>query len=350
MRAMHETGRAAPQRARRALRALWTAGRVARSMFGGPRAPVTVTYHLTYRCNLDCSYCGQPPTGPELSVAGALGIVDELAAAGTLRLGFSGGEPLIRDDLGGLVAAAQRHGLFATVTTNGTLLADRVALVRDVDRLFVSLDGGEEAHDRHRGAGAFARTCRGLERARSAGIRVDLVAVVTRRSMGDAATLATLARDLGARVYFQPVMPRWGGAPVDGALHADEARTFFRGLQELKRRRLPIGNSDAHLAGAARDPRMPIRGPCPAGWLSAAVLPDGAVVACCEAHFSAPPSAGETAGATVRVQLQRVARPDCETCVTVGNVELRRIARLSPFALVAACGALAERRAGSAGA
>jgi MoaA/NifB/PqqE/SkfB family radical SAM enzyme len=306
--------------------------RVASSLAGGPTVPVSATYHVTFRCNLSCLYCAQPRSAPELDPPAAERVVCELARAGALRLGFSGGEPLLRDDLDRLVSAATRAGVLATVTTNGTLLADRLALVRGARVLFVSVDGDERIHDEHRGAGAFARAMRGLEAARTAGMRIVLLAVVTRRS-ASAKPLLALAHEFGVPVLFQPVLATWDGARFAEAVGADRARAFFRGLLQHKRAGLPVANSTAHLAGVLRDPAMPIRGRCPAGRIAAAVLPDGTVVPCCERHFAARCSVASTPRA-VTEQLRSLERPDCATCVTIGNVELRRLMRLSPAAVL----------------
>ena len=75
-------------------------------------------------------------------------VVDELADAGMMRASFSGGEALLRDDLGTLVRHARERGCVTSLNTNGWLhqrFLEEVAPWLDV--LMVSIDGPEPAHD-----------------------------------------------------------------------------------------------------------------------------------------------------------------------------------------------------------
>ena len=106
---------------------------------------------LTDRCNLRCSYC-MPAEGLDWLPSPALLTDDELArliAIAVQRLGitevrFTGGEPLLRRGLPGLVAAAAalRPRPEISLTTNGIGLARLAGPLRDagLDRINVSLD------------------------------------------------------------------------------------------------------------------------------------------------------------------------------------------------------------------
>ena len=59
---------------------------------------------VTRACNLRCAYCAvwdDPP--PEMDTVSLLGLIDQVAAAGSERLSRGGGEPMLRDDVGQLV-------------------------------------------------------------------------------------------------------------------------------------------------------------------------------------------------------------------------------------------------------
>jgi AdoMet-dependent heme synthase len=59
-------------------------------------APLYVAWELTHRCNARCLHCysasGPDADSDELSLAGGLNLIDQLAEAGVLVLAFSGGE------------------------------------------------------------------------------------------------------------------------------------------------------------------------------------------------------------------------------------------------------------------
>ena len=70
----------------------------------GVRCPVNVMLAVTNRCNGRCAYCRIPMRSPEdLSTDVILRLIDEMKAAGTVRLGIWGGEPLLREDIGTIV-------------------------------------------------------------------------------------------------------------------------------------------------------------------------------------------------------------------------------------------------------
>jgi len=106
---------------------------------------------LTDRCNLRCAYC-MPPEGLDWLPAPTLLTDDEvvrLARIGVERLGiteirYTGGEPLLRRGLPGIVArtAALRPRPEISLTTNGIGLTRLAGALSDggLDRINVSLD------------------------------------------------------------------------------------------------------------------------------------------------------------------------------------------------------------------
>src|ERR1700744_143234 len=115
------------------------------------RVATDLRVSLTDRCNLRCSYC-MPPEGldwlPKPEVLTGDEVV-RLVRIGVATLGirevrFTGGEPLLRRDLGSIIAAAAALSPRPEIslTTNGIGLDRRAAALRDagLDRINVSLD------------------------------------------------------------------------------------------------------------------------------------------------------------------------------------------------------------------
>ena len=88
-----------------------------------PGPPLWLLAELTYRCPLHCVFCYNPVdfalTGPELSTEDWLRVLREAREAGSVQCGFSGGEPLVRDDLEILVAEAHQLGFYTNLLTSG---------------------------------------------------------------------------------------------------------------------------------------------------------------------------------------------------------------------------------------
>jgi len=85
--------------------------------------PLWLLAELTYRCPLHCVFCYNPVDfarhSEELSTADWLRVLREARAMGAVQCGFSGGEPLLRDDLEELVAEARQLGYYTNLITSG---------------------------------------------------------------------------------------------------------------------------------------------------------------------------------------------------------------------------------------
>lgn len=100
-----------------------------------PGPPLWLLAELTYRCPLHCVFCYNPvdfaARNAELDTADWLRVLREARAAGSVQCGFSGGEPLLRDDLEELVAEAHRLGFYTNLLTSGVgLSAERARALK----------------------------------------------------------------------------------------------------------------------------------------------------------------------------------------------------------------------------
>jgi len=146
----------------------------------GRPALLSAVAYLTQRCNLRCVYCSAPLRGTgELDTATWRSLFDQLAALGCLRIAILGGEPLLRADLGELIAHIRATGMTASLTSNGLLVPRRIDALRGLSHLVLSLDAPGPANDEVRGRGVFAAVEAAIDAARGAGLRVKLNAVLS---------------------------------------------------------------------------------------------------------------------------------------------------------------------------
>lgn len=93
--------------------------------------PYVLVAELTYRCPLRCAYCSNPiqvDDRPALATADWLRVLDEASELGVVQIHFTGGEPLLRDDLEPLVARAAQLELYSNLITSGLpLTRERLA-------------------------------------------------------------------------------------------------------------------------------------------------------------------------------------------------------------------------------
>ncbi len=125
----------------------------------------------------------------ELSTGEGKTLIADLASFGSPVILFSGGEPLMREDLPELVSFAVDKGMRAVISTNGTLITKETAAVfADIGLSYmgVSLDGIGEIHDRFRGMkGAFDAAVRGIRHCQDAGIKVGVRFTITGENNGE---------------------------------------------------------------------------------------------------------------------------------------------------------------------
>lgn len=104
---------------------------------------------ITLRCNLNCNHCSVC-AGKRVDLTfGFLGsLFSELHNMGVMSVTLSGGEPLMRRDLGSIVDIAHAEGLAININTNGTLISKGIVSKlkkSDVALVDVSLDGATPA-------------------------------------------------------------------------------------------------------------------------------------------------------------------------------------------------------------
>ena len=141
---------------------------------------------VTDRCDLRCRYCMAErmhflPRDQVLSLEEIALLADLFIARGITKIRLTGGEPLVRRDIGELVRRIGRHlgsGLDElTLTTNATRLDSHAQDLFDagVRRVNVSLDSRDPARfaDVTRG-GDIGRVFAGLDAARAAGLAVKI--------------------------------------------------------------------------------------------------------------------------------------------------------------------------------
>ncbi len=155
--------------------------------FSKDKRPVVV-WNITRRCNLKCVHCyahaKNIPFENELTTQEGKALLDDLAAFGVPVVLFSGGEPLMREDLPELAAYAIEKKMRAVISTNGTLIdADTARTLKAIGLSYVgiSLDGLEPVNDRFRAVkGAFKKAMEGIENCQAAGIKVGLRFTINR--------------------------------------------------------------------------------------------------------------------------------------------------------------------------
>lgn len=170
--------------------------------------PLALLCELTHRCPLRCPYCSNPlkleRAGDELTEAEWRRVLGEAAALGVLQVHFSGGEPMARRDLAGLIGEASDRGLYSNLITSGTVGGERelqvfaAAGLKHVQLSFQDI--AADNADRIAGlAGAHARKTGFARAVRAVGLPLTLNIVVHRQNLDSVGAMIDMALTFGAR-------------------------------------------------------------------------------------------------------------------------------------------------------
>jgi cyclic pyranopterin phosphate synthase len=196
-----------------------------------------VTYlrlSVTDRCDLRCVYCMAEhmtflPKAEVLSLEELDEVASNFIRLGVTKLRLTGGEPLVRKGIMGLVDRLSRHlasGALTelTLTTNGTRLADFAPeLARaGVKRINVSMDSLDPAvFARLTRGGDLARVQAGIAAAAGAGLKVKInVVALARDNAGEIGALIAWAHARGHELSLIETMPL-------GEVEADRSDQFL---------------------------------------------------------------------------------------------------------------------------
>jgi MoaA/NifB/PqqE/SkfB family radical SAM enzyme len=161
---------------------------------------------------------------------------------GCSLVSFTGGEPLLRKDLGKMLEFSSRElGLFTGLVTNGILLDKNIdVLSKYVDSLAVSFDvNHKQTFNRTRGVDAFEKVKKNIEYARRMGVEMELLSVITKETFEFIDDTIEFAKSLELPIHFSPVdnvQREFTDVAEAQGMKVDESGKVLRKLREEKRK------------------------------------------------------------------------------------------------------------------
>ncbi|MFC6904237.1 GTP 3',8-cyclase MoaA [Halalkalicoccus tibetensis] len=186
-----------------------------------------VRISLTDRCNFDCVYCHNEglgdtrgpmdPQDDEMTADEVVRFLEVASEFGVGKVKFTGGEPMLRDDLEEIIRRTPDH-MEVSLTTNGTFLPGRAeGLVEaGLDRVNVSQDALEpKAFAEITKSGAYDKVIEGVHAALDAGLDpVKLNMVVFEHTAGYVPEMVDhVAENDGLQLQLIQYMPELTGKP-----------------------------------------------------------------------------------------------------------------------------------------
>ena len=255
------------------------------------KTPLIVGWAITSECNSRCGYCGYyEKSAQELTTDQALGVIEEMAGLGTKIISFTGGEPLVREDLGKLIDKAAGLGMDVRVNSNGWLVPEKIGLLKKIKKLNLSFDGPEDTNDSIRGKGCFSAVMRAADIAGREGIKVDFCCVISNKNIGSLEFVLKKAKEYNADILFQAATQNILGKTEENELSPtrEEFGKAIDELLKLKKTHKNILNSEANLKFMKTwTGGSPLK--CASSFISCRIEPNGDVVHCSRETFDFKP-------------------------------------------------------------
>ena len=159
-------------------------------------------------CNAHCAHCSffegvHDPAKTVMSLEQCRRLVRDVQDLGVSVIDIVGGEPLLRADLPDILRAVDKDISTTVLFTNGWLLAERAAELRQagLDSVYISIDVADaEAHDRTRVCdGLYERALDGVDKARATGMSCGISCCITPEAFanGELERIVELGKRIG---------------------------------------------------------------------------------------------------------------------------------------------------------
>jgi len=258
-----------------------------------PGPPLWLLAELTYRCPLQCPYCSNPldfaRSHEELSTAEWIEVFRQAREMGAAQLGFSGGEPLVRQDLAELIEAARGLGYYTNLITSGIgLTEEKIASFAEagLDHIQISFQAAvEEVNNLLAGSKkAFAHKLEMARAVKKHGYPMVLNFVTHRHNIDNIDQIIRLCIELEADFVELATCQFYGWAELNraGLLPSKEQLVRAERITNEWRDKLAAENHPCKLIFVTPDYYEERPKACMNGWgnLFLDITPDGTALPC----------------------------------------------------------------------
>lgn len=308
--------------------------------------PYEVQLQILNACGRHCVYCKCPDVQlPTLTTEQWRGVIRRLAAIGTVRIKFQGGEAVMRPDFRELSGEAKNHGIITAVVSHGATIAADPSLLDFIDEVVVSFDSPNRAtNDRLRGNGGYNGAVGAVDAARRRGLKVFVVMTITRDNFDDLEAMLQFCEEHGAKMHAQPVIfgRKYYEDGVRGlAITTEQLKSAYGKMAAWSRagRAVLFAPESYERAFAWPDineltTKSDGRSDCMAGRYYVHIEPDGDVLPCVQHGADFEPKNLIRDG--IDEALLHATRHNCGNCYSAYLQERKRLYALEPKAIWAA--------------
>lgn len=251
--------------------------------------PTWFLAELTYRCPLQCPYCSNPTEyahhKDELSTEEWLKVIREARDLGCVQLGFSGGEPLVRQDLETLVEEAHKLGYYTNLITSTIGMdLDRLAKLKalGLDHIQISFQAAQqELNDIIAGTRSFEHKKLIATEMKKMGFPLVFNMVIHRHNIDTMEEILDFAISLGAD-YIELANTQYYGFALENKNQLMPSKAQLEKAEQICKRYQDNPNIKTKIYFVIPDYYENRPKPCMNGWGTTfvCVTPDGLVLPC----------------------------------------------------------------------
>jgi MoaA/NifB/PqqE/SkfB family radical SAM enzyme len=170
-----------------------------------PNRPYHVQWFVTRKCNYRCKGCGvwRVQDTRELSTEEIKRGLDILRELGVIEVVLSGGNPLLRDDIGEIIEYASRF-FITTVYDNGSMAVKKIDDLRNADFVAISIDSlNPEKNDYVRGVkGAWRNSMKAIEKLCQQGISTSVSPTISQFNLREMLDFSNYFINKGIPIWY----------------------------------------------------------------------------------------------------------------------------------------------------
>jgi pyrroloquinoline quinone biosynthesis protein E len=256
--------------------------------------PLWLVIELTYKCPLKCPWCSNPVDFDryrnELTTAEWKEVLREGRRLGSLQLGFTGGEPMLRRDLEELVEEADRLGYYTNLITSGVglnpkrLRALKKAGLKQIQLSLQACD--QELNEKLVGLDVFDHKISITRTIKAEGFPMVLNVPVSRYNIDQTEAFIDLAADLGVEYLEFANLQYYNWALLNRAELLPTREQLVRSEAQVNAARERLGKKLTifYVVPDYHDSRPKA---CMNGWgaIHLTIAPDGTALPCQEARL-----------------------------------------------------------------
>jgi radical SAM protein len=208
--------------------------------------PFIVIWELTRACQLKCLHCradAQYRRDPrELSLKEGKNLIDQIYEMNNPMLVFTGGDPLMREDVFDIAKYAVEKGVRVSMTPSATPNVTKEAIEKakkvGLARWAFSIDGPTaEIHDHFRGtAGSFDLTMEKIQYLHEVGLPIQINTVISRYNIEYLDEMAKMVESLGCVLWSVFFLVPTGRGQESDMISPVQHEKVFRWLYDLSKR------------------------------------------------------------------------------------------------------------------